>query len=93
MNEFAKNLINELSELDAKHKELRENIIKVQDKQVQIIKDLIETYKPVMEWYAERYRFTHPTIEVQTVRGPILGFKESERILIVYNVNKMELQN
>lgn len=88
MSDFIENLMQELNELDSKHKELETELDKIEKEQVQKLKDLIEFYKPVMMWYKERYYFKHPVLPYRSRRGPILGYDNEEDNLIVYDINR-----
>ncbi|MFT4446334.1 hypothetical protein ACMXZI_02815 [Bacillus subtilis] len=63
-------------------------------KQSNIIKDYLEKFDGVINWYIKNKRyFYHPSIRYHSIRGPILGFLEGEVAdeLIVYNAEQKEI--
>ncbi|GAA5417378.1 hypothetical protein Pryu01_02441 [Paraliobacillus ryukyuensis] len=66
-----------------------EDYEKIMQEQINILKNTIEKYLPVMEWYLENnVDFKHPDLRIKNEIGPILGHDEKEDKLIVYYFEK-----
>jgi len=86
MNPIAKRIIEDLNRLDDKYQKIASEIENIEKEQLKTLRELIDIYKPVMEWYRSHFKFTHPNFNIRTTIGPILGYDDENEILTVYNI-------
>ncbi|MFC7060811.1 hypothetical protein [Halobacillus seohaensis] len=86
--------LEELEKIKKEHDDFVSKNKDLQKEQCEFLKELIEHYKPAMDWYKHKFVFTHPTIAYRTSRGPILGFRDTGRedILIIYSVSNNQVE-
>lgn len=86
-------LLEKLKSQHEEHKKTSGEIESLIQEQIETLKDLLEQYKPVYEWYKENsFVFTHPDFNIHSGTGPILGYIEKENEVIVFNVNKRNFE-
>ncbi len=85
----ADKIIKKLEEEMHIYHKVTEDYEKIMQDQINILKNIIEKYKPVMKWYLENnVVFKHPDLRIKNEIGPILGHDKKEDKLIVYYYEK-----
>ncbi|GIO26382.1 hypothetical protein [Ornithinibacillus bavariensis] len=66
-----------------------EELKELQKKQQDKLLETIKLYKPIMKKiYENDFLFTHPTLNYQTSKGPILGYDKDNNSLITYDITR-----
>ncbi|WOV83073.1 hypothetical protein PGH26_09000 [Sporosarcina jeotgali] len=90
-----------VEDLDAQfieYERISNQVKELQQQQEDVLAALLEKSKDLIEWYHKKNLiFTHPSIQLHTSRGPILGFNKTDYDLMVYDVKsgilKINLRN
>jgi len=86
-------IIKELNEQDELFNSSRDEVKNLYEQQSSYLQDLITQFKPIFDWYkGKSYRFNHPSIDVHSGAGPILGADKGLNHVIVYNIREQKLE-
>lgn len=86
-------LLEELQKQRKEHSAAAEEIESLIIKQVTVLKDLLDSYKPVYQWYSDcGFLFKHPTLQYRSPSGLIMGYDNKENELYVFNIKQERVE-